>query len=215
MDQDEAYGRIEDPQQISYPVAFDFTATLLNTNKGMMSSALQGLGAALANPLMLQMGIVTPEQIYNWAKDLVQSMQLDPGRYLVKPKGTPEGPRHTAEEAILMIIEGRLPEVAPLEDPQQHLATLQKEMQSDNFGHLSAESVVLFKQYLMGVVQLVQSTMQQQQMMQNAQKFSQMMGQQGGGGQQGGAGQVPPMQTNAPTQAEIAGGSKAHAGPTG
>lgn len=214
MDQDDAYGRVEDPQEINFPVAFDFQATLMNTNKGMVAQALQSLGSALVNPLMLQMGLTGPEQVYNWAKDLIQASQLDPARYLMKPQGTPEGPRHTAEEALLMLLEGRLPEVAPLEPPEQHLATLQKEMMSDNFAHFSGDSLVLFKQYLQGVMALVQQQFQQQAMMQAAQQFSQTMGQQGGqGGMQGQMGQAPPPQTEQPTQSEIAGANKSGGGP--
>jgi hypothetical protein len=64
---EDAYG-IVTPQDIAAPVSFDFGATLLNTNKGLMAQALQGLGQALFNPLAFQMGLVGPEQFFRWAQ---------------------------------------------------------------------------------------------------------------------------------------------------
>lgn len=211
LDQDDAYGTVKDPEEIAVPIAFDFVATLLNTNKGLMASAIQTLGGALVSPLLLQAGIITAEGIYNWAEDLIKATQLDPARYIHRPKGMPEGPRHTAEEVILMLIEQRMPEVAPLEDPQEHMEKLQKFMQSDEFGYLSAGGAILFKNYLMGLQQLIQATQQQQQMMQAAQQFSQQMKQQSqvkGGPPT--TGQVPPMQTQQATQSEINGANASH-----
>lgn len=211
MDQDEAYGVIRDPQDIAIPVTFDFQATLTNTNKGLMSQTLQQLGAAIVSPLMLQLGIVKPENIYNWTKDVITAGQLDPARYVTKPDGAPDGPRHTAEDVIYMIMQGELPEVAPLEPPQEHLAKLQEEIQSDNFGLWEGNHTALLRVYLQRLMTHIQQEQQQQQLMQSAQQFQQTMAQQarGGPGRPPTQGkEAPPIQTQQPTQAEQAGAER-------
>lgn len=207
LDQDEAYGMIQSPDEIAVPVSFDFQATLLNTNKGLVQQSLMSLGQALFNPLGFQTGVVTAEQFYNWAKDLVQAGQLDPTRYLKKPVGVPEGPRMTAEEAIVTLLDGRLPEYAPFEDPQEHYAKLMKYAQSDEFGFMVGGKELLFREYMQMALNGVRQAMQQQQMLQAAQAFSTAIGQQGGGGGQSSGGEAPPMQTNQPIMEEISGAS--------
>jgi len=142
-------------------------------------------------------------------KDYVTSAQLDPSRYATKPQGAPVGPRHTAEEVMLMLAEGRLPEVAPIEDPVEHQQKLQQFAQSDQFGSLSPEGVLLFKQYMIQLMVYIRQMVQQQKMMAAAQQFSQMMQQQTQqqGPQQG---EAPPMQTHAPSQSEIQGANRSH-----
>ena len=204
-DQEDAYGEIADPGEIQINVNFDFQATLLNTNKGVVSQALVSLGTALVNPLMLQAGLITPEQIYNWAKDLIQAAQLDPGRYLKRPAGIPEGPRMLWEEALTEIMDGRLPEVAPLEDPQEHWAKMQKFLASDEVGFLTPQTTVLFKEYLKRYLAYLRQQMQQQQLMAAAQDFSTRLGNEGQGQGAQPQGEVPGMQTEMATQPEMAG----------
>ena len=205
LDQDDAYAVIEDPTTIAVPISFDFQATLLNTNKGLVSQALLGLGGALINPLTLQMGLVNPETIYNWAKDLIQANQLDPARYLVKPPGAPEGgQRWTFEEALLIILDNRLPEVAPLEGIEVWHQKAMAFMQSDQFGLLKAGQAALFKELLMQIVAAVRQQMQQQQMMQAAQMFAANLGNQGQGAKAI-PGDVPEMQSQQGSQDELMG----------
>src|SRR3990167_8256501 len=104
---EDAYGFVNQASDLEIPVIFDFEATLLNTNKGLVSQALMGLGAALVNPLMLQAGLIDREGMYRWAYDLIHANQLDPGRYLKRPAGVPEGPRLLAEEAISLLLQNQ------------------------------------------------------------------------------------------------------------
>ena len=216
LEDEDAYGMVENPEQeLDVPVTFDFQATLLNTNKGMMSQALQALGTALVSPLMLQLGLVTPEQIYNWGKDLIQANQLDPGRYLKKPAGMPEGPRILAEEAISSLLMGALPHGTPLEPALEHLQKLQQFMVSDQFGLLQQGGMALFRVYLQHVQQMVRMEFQHQQLMQAAQSFSQTLQNQGQG--QGGTPTTmgePGMQTEAPTVPEVSGAMGSGGGET-
>ncbi len=207
LTQPEAYGVIQDPGTLAIPLAFDFQATLLNTNKGVVSQALQGLGLALFNPLALQFGTVGPEQFYTWQRDLVQAAQLDPARYLIKPPTLPtgDGPKLTAQEVMLYIMErNQIPPVAPLEPPEQHMEALMKIMQSPEAALLNDAQQVLVKEYLRALVAIIRQQMQAQMLGQAAQEFGAMLGNEGQG-QQAAMGAVPEMQAEAPSQAEIAG----------
>lgn len=208
LDSEEAYGVIDDRKDISIPIAFNFQATLLNTNKGMVSQALMGIGQALFSPIMFQMKLVSPEQMYNWARDVVQANQLDPARYIQRPAGVSDLPKLMAEEAIMAILQGQLPTDTQPEEPiEEHFQKLVKYFQSDEFGYMHGGKELLFKQYIQHVQQLLQEQMQQQQLMQHAQQFNTMLGQQAGGGTGGqqGTGEVPPMQPEMGTQQELAG----------
>ena len=203
---DDAYQVVKDPQDVAIPLSFDFGATLLNTNKGLVSQALTGLGQALFTPLAFQLGTANPETFYNWAKDLIQAQQLDPQRYLVKPAGVPEGPRMSFEEALLMIMQGRLPEVAPLEPIEQHFQKAQEFMQGDQFGILTDVQVALFKEYLMRLTAAMRQALQAQQLAQAAEAFSATLGNQGGGAKEAQSmGSPPDMQMETPRQDELQG----------
>lgn len=207
LSQDDAYGMIDDRNDINIPLTFDFQATLLNSNKGMVQQSLQQMLGVLVSPLMMQTGMVTPEEIYNLGSDFIKSAQLDPARYLRRPAGVTDEVKITAEEAILDMTKGLVPQsTAFLEGAQAALAKLQQFMQSDEFGFLNAKGVEIFKGYIRAVVAKAQEEMQQQMLMQAAAQFQQSVG---GPKDQGGAptqpGSAPQQQMEAPAQEEVAG----------
>jgi hypothetical protein len=208
-DTEDAYDTVT-PADINAPVSFDFGATLLNTNKGLMAQALQGLGQALFNPLAAQMGLFGPEQYFNWMQDLTNSNQLDPTRYTKRPPGMPEGPPITANDAITALLNGMHPGLNFIEGPEAAFQTMMDWMQSDQFGLLSQSNMGLFKAYMITPQQAVQAVQQQQAMAQAAQQFQQQAGQQGQGqaGAPGGPATTPPAQSQPASQAEIRGGGQ-------
>ena len=203
-DTDAAYAEVG-PQDLQAPVNFEFGATLLNTNKGIVSQSLQAIGQVIFNPLGAQMGVYGAEEFYQYCKDTVNAAQLDPQRYLKRPPQLMEGPRLSADDAIVQLVEGRFPGMNFVEGPVNAHAALTKWVQSDDFGKVRPENMPMVQNYLQAVGMLAQQFLQQQQMAQAAQQFQQGMGQQGEG-QGSGMGQVPDMQTQAPEQSEIAGG---------
>lgn len=207
MDQQDAYGVVDDPQKMAVPLMFDFTATLLNTNKGLVAQALTGLGGAIFNPMSFQFGTVTAENYYNWKKDLIQAQQLDPSRYITKPKGAPSGgQRFMFEEALLLIMQGRLPEVAPQEPIEEHFQKAQAFMESDQFGVLTPGPLALFMEYTSRLKDALNQQMQEQQMQQTAAQFAASLQNQGQGtGAPMTMGQPPEMQAEQGTAEELAG----------
>ena len=205
---DEAYAEVG-PQELQGPVSFEFGATLLNTNKGIVSQALDDIGMALFSPLGFQMGTANADTWYQWCKDKVNAGQLDPQRYVARPPQIAQGPKISVNDAITQLVEGKFPSMNFLEGPVEAHATLLEWTQSDDFGRIHPEQVHqigMIKEYLQAVYMMAQQFLMQQQMAQAAQGFQAVMGNKGEGAGAGMGGEVPPMQTDTPTQSEIAGG---------
>jgi len=214
-DSDAAYADVR-PQDIQAPVNFEFGATLLNTNKGIMSQSLTEIGQAIFNPLSFQMGLVGPQQFYQWAKDKINSAQLDPQRYIMRPAGTPDTPPMSANDAITMLVEGKMPPgVNFVEGPIAAFETFAKWYQSDDFGRVAGMNLGLVKEYLQQVQSAAMQEQQKQMAIQASQEFQAMMGNKGQGAGAPMGGEAPEMQTEAPTQSEIAGGGTQGQGVTG
>jgi len=213
QDADAAYMEIG-PEDIQSPVNFEFGATLLNTNKGIMSQSLSEIGQAIFNPLGFQMGLVGAEQFYAWCKDKINAAQLDPQRYIKKPPGMPESPPMRAVDAITMLVSGKMPDgVNFIEGPMAAMETLAKWVQSDEFGQVPFHEVGMVRQYLQQVQAAAMQAQQQQMAMQASQQFQAMMGNKGQGAGAPMGGEAPEMQTETPTQQEIQGGGTQGTGP--
>ena len=188
---------------IDADIDFEFKATMLNTNKQVVSAGISEVMAILVSPLALQAGIVTEQELYELFRDKIKALDLDPDKYMKRPPDS--GPKILAEEAETQIIAGRAPVGTPLELPQEHLAKLEAFYNSPSFGLLTPATVELFR----GWVQKVQmQMMRQQMMMQAAAQMGQMpMGMEQGGGPGGvpstfnnpGMNEAPTAQPNRPT----------------
>ena len=204
-DTDAAYGELG-PQELQFPIAFDFGATLLNTNKGIVSQALSEIGSAIFTPLAMQYGITGPEQFYQWCKDKINAAQLDPQRYIKRPPGMPDTPPMSANDAIVMLVSGRMPPGTNfVEGPIEAFQTLAQWYQSDNFGHVHPTNLGIVREFMQRVQQAAQQAQMQQMAVQAAQQFQQALGQGQGGGGGSMPGEPPEMQTEPATQSEING----------
>jgi len=194
---EDPYKVIQDPAELRGRFTFDFLANAMNTSKEALQESLQGAMAALVNPLMIQMGITTPDTVYQLVRDYIKALGQEPDKYANAP--TPESnlPKMFAEEVITMIMSGNLPEARPAEaTSMEHLQKLMQFASADEFGFLTPSQVEIFRGYLGVLRQRIQAEQQQAMMMQAAQAFQQ--GQQGTGipGPEG----APPDMTPAPNQ---------------
>ena len=176
---EEAYAVIG-PEHINADADFTFKATMLNTNKQMVSQALQQTAALLLSPLAIQAGIVTGEQVYNLLVDFCKSQDQDPDRYVKRPPEAAGGPKILAEEAFSAIDAHQVPYGQPLEPPEEHLQKLIDYQQSLIYANFDPSQLAAFQQWIMSVKMLMMQQQQQQMMMQAA---AQTMG--GGQGGQG------------------------------
>lgn len=171
------------PEDITAAVDFEFKATLFNTNKQMISGALSEIMAMVVSPLAVQLGIVSPAEIYTLFRDKVKSLDLDPDKYLARPPEAVMGPKLLFEEVVSMIVANQTPQGTTLEAPAEHLQKIQAFMADElKFGILNATQAVLLQQWAM---QVQARMLREQMMMQAVAQFNQ--GQNGGGGGPGGA----------------------------
>ncbi len=173
------YKQIDDPSKIKGRFQFEFKANSLNTDKAMKSQILQQLGAMTFNPLTMQMGLVTPDNFYNWVRDVWAENGQDPNRYINPPSPQAAMPKITAEQAMGLLFQGYIPEQLPSEGPQVHMQRVQELLQQvQQEGQADAALMVLANTYLQKLQGMV---MQAQQMAMMAQQFAGMLSGQGGG----------------------------------
>lgn len=179
---EDPYRSIDDPAAIRGRFQFDFIANSMNTSKEALQAALQELMAVYVNPIMIQLGIMTPDGIYQMARDYGKAWGQDADRYLSPPSPEAMLPKALAEEVISSIMQGTLPEVQPLEAPEEHMAKLMDFAATQEFGLFTPAQVDLFKAYLQTMRQRI---MDQQRRMMLAQAAG------SAGGAPGGAEGVP------------------------
>lgn len=173
------YRTLDDPSKIKGRFQFEFKANSLNTNKAVKGQILQQLGAMTFNPMTFQMGLVTPDNYYNWLKDIYGESGQDPNRYLNPPSPQSAMPKISAEAAMGCLLNGVIPEQLPSEGPQMHLYRLQQLLPTlQQEGAVDTAFMVLYNTYL-AKVQSAQA--QAQQLAQASAQFSGMLSGQGGG----------------------------------
>lgn len=164
-----------------YAGEFDFTfaANAFNTSKQALQQALTATMQVLINPLNLQMGTVTAENVYNMEFDYVMAQGQPANRYTTPPNPAAAGPRILAEEAITEIMRNQFPIGAPLEPGgvQEHMQKLTEFAGTPEFGLLTEPQVDLFRQYLLKLQEMLAQAAQAQQLQAAAGEFAQNMNQ--------------------------------------
>ena len=172
-------------EQVSGKMRFTFTAGMFNTNKEMQIQILQTLMGILINPLMLQIGVVGQEQIFNLLTDFIKIVQQPNTRYIKQPQPGPEQIFLTADEVMQMLVSGRMPtdQVMPKEGFEAHAKRIQEILSLPELEGISAHVHGWVNAYLTRMQEKQAQAIQQQQMLQAAQQFQQQIN--GGQGQPG------------------------------
>ena len=191
------YIEVKNRADISGRFAFEFSASILNTNRALAMNAFQTMLGILVNPLLLQAGIVTVDNVHTLLSDFIKSIGQDPKKYITKPTNDPfgGGPKISADDALAAILQGQYPYGSPMEPIEEHLARI-KEFAADakSIDMMSEMQVSMLAQYTATRIQEMQQMLQQQQMMMAAQQMQQSIGGQGGG-KPGPEGEVNPPNT--------------------
>lgn len=193
---DDPYQEIQDRQEIDGNFQYEFSANILNTSKAALQEGLGAIMGAYINPLTMQMGIVSPENVYRMLRDFGKANGQDPDhKYLTPPVPGADKPLMMAEEAITVIMDGEIPTGEPMEGAIAHFQKLQEFAQAESQREepfLSPGQQQIFEVYYREMAQKAQAEQQQQQLMQAAQQFN-TQGGQGGAVDQGGN---PQLQEN-------------------
>lgn len=195
--EEDPYQEVTDAKQIDGRFRFEFRANVMNTSKAMLQQALERMLQMYMNPLMVQLGLVTPDNMYRMLRDFGKSLGTDPQEksYLTAPTPTSNQPLVFVEEVLYAILHGETPEGVPAEGSQAHLQKLIEFMNSDKFGFLTSQAQLgLFQGWLMKVRDMAIQEAQQQQLAQQMQAYNQQIS----GGQRPGAPALsnPPVQEN-------------------
>ncbi len=158
---------------------FDFHANVLNSSKVALQQGLNEVLALTANPLMLQMGISTPETIYRILADLVRALGQNAEAYLQEPSPDASSPPILAQEALSQIMAGRMPQGPPAEgDFTAHQQALEAILQEvDERGESRLAILTLEEQqrlglYIQGLQQRALEAQRQAQLLAAAQTFA-------------------------------------------
>lgn len=172
---------------------FDFHANVLNSSKVALQQGLNEAIALLGNPLMIQLGISTPDTLFRVTSDLIRAFGLPSESYVNPPTPGAQNPPITAAEALSAILSGQMPRGLPAEgDFQAHIAALQEllaapdEMGRGKLALLTAEEQQRVGLYLQLMQQQAMEAQQQAQLLAAAQEFQadrQQRSPAGGGGQ--------------------------------
>ncbi len=180
------YPEIVRKEDLDGRFVFDFRASVLNASKAANQQGLEQLITMLINPIMIQMGLVTPDKIYLLIRDFAQMTGQDPDRYIQPPTPTAGRQRITAEEAVAVIFDHLAPDGLPAEEPKAHYQKLFAMMQDDDeiIGRFDHSQMQILSSWMMQVAQLAQQMEQEKEMAGLAQNFQQKIaaGDQSGGG---------------------------------
>lgn len=160
---------------------FGFNANVLNTSKAALADALESLIQTYVTPLAIQLGISNPSTIYQLMRDYGRARGQDADRYLAPPTPDDVGPKILAEEAIQLVLKDEMPggSAAEAGGYVEHLQKLIAFIHTDEFGHLNATQVGIFKAYITQVAPKAQQQQQKEQMLKSAAATAAMH--QGGG----------------------------------
>ena len=186
---EDPYRMLDDPAQVRGRFQFDFMANAMNTSKEGLQAALQELMAVYVSPIAIQLGVLQPDGFYQLARDYGKAWGQDPDRYISPPAPESMLPPALAEEVISIIMAGNLPEVRPLEPPEEHMSKLMDFTQKPEFGLFTPQQVDIFRAYL----KIMQARIAEQQKRLALMSAAGAQGP-GGGGQGGVPGPVPGAQ---------------------
>ena len=197
---EDPYPKIVRSSNLNGRFVFDFRASILNASKVARQQGLDRLLTILVNPLMIQLGIVGPEEIHRMVRDSAKAQGVDPDRYLKEPTPGAGKQRITANQALSIIMDHLIPDGVPAEpSAEDHLKQLEGFMKDDEaFGLLDAAQIELFKAWFIQVAQLAQQEKGQQEMAQLSEDFQTQLS--GGDGTNGSGAPVdsgqPPVNQN-------------------
>jgi len=146
MDGKDIYKRFTDREALRFSADFELTANSINSNKAIERETAQMLLQNLANPIALQTGIATQENLYNAYKNLLQKFEIkDVDAYITRAPEAPDSP-YSARDELSMIVAGVKPPLVMKDRHAEKLAFFDQFEQSDDFSWLTQEHLPLYRE---------------------------------------------------------------------
>lgn len=110
-------------------------------NREVMKQDALVLGNVLMNPILIQAGIIQPDNLYNIANNILSSRgELDGDLFITNPQAA-EKPLSVLNE-IVMLTQGQMPRIILSDDHQAKIAALEMFMQSPQFANDVGQGIV-------------------------------------------------------------------------
>jgi len=190
------YLELNDPKALEGDFDFEFGANILNSNKTLAMQATQEILGVIVNPMLLMMGIVTPQHVYNALKEVIRAKGQAPQKYIQPPQGIVDDgrPLFSAEDAINAACIGQMPYGKAMEPLDQHLAKITQFMAlvQEHPEIISPQGARILGVYFGQVSAELQQMQQQQQMMAQAAAMQQQLQDGQGDGKPGPKGETNP-----------------------
>ena len=175
---------VDTPAAIAGKFRFTFKANVFNASKTMLQQSLQQAGMLFVNELAITLGIIDAGGVYKYMRDSAMAWGVDPDRYIREPYPNAGKQKILAQEALLMISNGHMPDGVPAEmgGPEEHLQMLMQIAQTDAIGLLTPDQLQMLKLWMAQVMDLLRIQQEQMRLAQAAGGFQQALaGAQGGG----------------------------------
>jgi hypothetical protein len=147
-DGNEYWEQVEDVKAISGQYDFEIDGNSANSNKGIQQAVADGILQLVGNPLFLQLGIVTPANVFNALKNKLSVDGVKEfSRYITKPQG--DTVIYSPEEIANSVLAGIDVKLNPQQDLAGFVAYFEHVMEHDEIlGQFSeAQTVALAKKY--------------------------------------------------------------------
>lgn len=187
---EDPYQTISDKSSINGRFQFRFSANVLNTSKAAMQESLNAIMGVGISEIAFKTGIIDAEGIYRLIRDFTKAAGQDPVDYFKKPSPQADLQPITAEDAMLTILDGKMPGGMPIDGWVAHLQQLQSFQQNPAFAEISTSNLKIYSIYMQQVSAQAQQEQQGQAASEAARQFQQ--GQQPPAGASG----APPNMSN-------------------
>lgn len=137
--------RFENRSAIDFSADFELTANSVSSNKAIERETASLLLQLLQNPLPLQSGIVTPANLYQVYRNLLQKYEIrDIDAYITRPENAPESP-YTAKDELTAILGGVMPPLYLKDRHEEKLAFFDEFERSEDFSWYGPEQIELYR----------------------------------------------------------------------
>lgn len=124
------WAQVKNAQDIEGDYDFEVSANSANSNSSIQQEVNNQIVQIVSNPLNIQLGIVTPSNVYEALKSQMKGMQVkDFGKFITKPQGY--SINLSPEEEANRILRGILVQVSPEQDHAGFIAYWQEIYNSD------------------------------------------------------------------------------------
>jgi hypothetical protein len=159
-------------EEIAGMFDFELEPNSANSNRQVQQEVAQNTFATIMNPLLIQMGVVTPGNIYNAAKNMFQALGVkDFSKYITKPQGPMQ--IYTPEEIANATLAGVEVKLGPEQDLQGFIEYFQYIVDHDELlGQFNQEQVVKLARKVQEAQAMAEAVAAQQAQVANQQQVA-------------------------------------------